>query len=39
MQIYNIIFIVVGIVFGITIVARCYICCCLKNKNVVISNT
>ena len=35
MQIYNVIFIIIGTIFGITFIARCYICCCLKNKGVV----
>ena len=30
MQIYSIIFIIVGTIFGITVIARCYICCCQK---------
>ncbi len=30
MYIYAIIFIIVGTVFGITIFARCYMCCCLS---------
>lgn len=35
MQIYNVIFIIIGTIFGITLLARCYICCCLKNKGLV----
>jgi hypothetical protein len=34
MQIYHVIFIIIGVVLGITIISRCYICCFLKNKNV-----
>jgi hypothetical protein len=37
MQIYNVIFIVIGTVLGITLIARCYAYCCMKNKNVDIS--
>ena len=38
MHIYNIIFIIVGTVFGIAIFARCYMCCCLS-KGVNVANT
>ena len=38
MHIYNIIFIIVGAVFGIAIFARCYMCCCLKNKGVIVAS-
>ena len=34
MQIYHVIFMIIGVVLGISVISRCYICCCLKNKNV-----
>ena len=34
MQIYHVIFIIIGVILGISVISRCYVYCCLKDKHI-----